>query len=258
MKKTILNAAIVILLFLALLSGILILWYTCQRSCEKNRVNSLKLQVFVQNEEQTELSDLLQGPQPITKDTVSDHLKALQLQNQDLAAWICIPGTQIDYPVMHTPASPQYYLRKDFDKNDSFAGLLFVQETCSLSPQSDNIIIHGHNMRDGTMFSGLHQYRDEIFWEEHKTVDFYTMAEKQTYEIIAVIETTINAKDVYEYTSFVDAGSKHDFDQFSTEVKRCSLYDTGIEIVFGDQILTLSTCSDKGSDSRFLVIARKA
>lgn len=244
------------MLLIALLSGLLILWYTYQRGSEKSMMVALKVKAFVQ--EQTEPDRIYQESPPIDGDSVGENLKALQKQNADLAAWICIPGTQIDYPVMYTPASPQYYLRKDFDKNKSLSGLPFIQETCSITPQSDNVIVYGHNMRDGTMFSGLHLFVNEAFWMEHQTVHFYTTTEKQTYDILAVIETIINTKNAFEYTSFVDADSRRAFDRFITDAKRHAIFDTGIEAVYGDHLLTLSTCSNKGTDSRLVVIARRS
>lgn len=250
MKKAMINTLIVLLLLVALLSALLLLWYVKLRASEKGSLEALKSQVFDQWQISKEIPS-------IQNNAVSDNLKNLQMQNEDMVAWISISGTQIDYPVMHTPKSPEYYLRKNFYEKYSLSGLPFMQADCSLSPQSDNLILYGHNMKDDTMFSQLHLYSDKAFWNEHSIINFYTATEKQIYEIIAVIETIVNTKNAFEYDSFVDASDKNTFERFVNEGKRNSLYDTGIEVAYGDHLLTLSTCSNNGTDSRLVVVARQ-
>lgn len=253
MKKIVVNIWIALLLSVALLSALLLLWYLNQRASEKNSLEVLKSQVFEMHptgQIPTETSSLL-------RDAVTENLRNLQIQNGDMAAWIKIPGTKIDYPVMHTPESPEYYLRRNFEKKYSLGGLPFMQADCSLSPQSDNLILYGHNMKDSTMFSQLRLYSAKTFWEEHAIINLYTPDGKQSYEIFGVIETVVNTEGSFEYNSFVNARDTDAFDRFIAEAKRNSLYDTGIEVTYGDYLLTLSTCSDKGPDSRLVVVARQ-
>ena len=93
-------------------------------------------------------------------------------QNADCIGWIFIEGTNINYPVMHTPDNPQKYLRLSFDKKYSQSGVPFLDGRCSL--QGGNLIIYGHNMKNGTMFSDLKKYLDTDFRKAHKTIEFQT------------------------------------------------------------------------------------
>ena len=87
--------------------------------------------------------------------------QALYTQNSDLAGWIQIDGTNINYPVMQSKHDPDFYLKHNFEKADSPHGCPYVQANCDLQTPSDNILVYGHNMKDGTMFSDLLQYKRE-------------------------------------------------------------------------------------------------
>lgn len=101
--------------------------------------------------------------------------QALYAQNSDLAGWIQIDGTNINYPVMQSKHDPDFYLKHNFEKADSPHGCPYVQANCDLQTPSDNILVYGHNMKDGTMFSDLLQYKRESFWEQHRIIRFDTM-----------------------------------------------------------------------------------
>ena len=111
-------------------------------------------------------------------------------QNADCIGWIFIDGTNINYPVMHTPDNPQKYLRLSFDKKYSQSGVPFLDGRCSL--QDGNLIIYGHNMKNGTMFSDLKKYLDTAFREAHKTVEFQTADGVFLFEVTDVIRTNIS------------------------------------------------------------------
>lgn len=98
--------------------------------------------------------------------------QALYTQNSDLAGWIQIDGTNINYPVMQSKQNPDFYLKHNFEKADSPHGCPYVQANCDLQTPSDNILVYGHNMKDGTMFSDLLQYKREFFWEQHRIIRF--------------------------------------------------------------------------------------
>lgn len=89
--------------------------------------------------------------------------QALYTQNSDLAGWIQIDGTNINYPVMQSKQDSDFYLKHNFEKADSPHGCPYVQANCDLQTPSDNILVYGHNMKDGTMFSDLLQYKYESF-----------------------------------------------------------------------------------------------
>lgn len=178
--------------------------------------------------------------------------------NSDTVGWIRIEGTRINYPVMQTPDEPNYYLKRDFYKQDYRYGSIYAHETASMKPVSDNVTLYGHNMADGSMFADLHKYTDEEFYKEHPYITFDTLYSHQTYKIIAVLETTDWLATGFAYHYFVD-GDEGEFSDFIAECKALSLYDTGESAVYGNKLLTLSTCDNDVSDShgRFVVVAKK-
>ena len=183
----------------------------------------------------------------------------LYLENADMVGWIQIEGTSIDYPVMQTPADPTYYLKHDFEKNYTDYGCPFMQADCDALAPSDNLIIYGHNMKDGSMFADLAKYRSKDFWQTHKTVWFDTELGSSAYEIFAVIHTTVqeDAADAFPFYRFVDAATPEDFTSYVSACKARALYDTGIFAEYGDKLLTLSTCDNITDDGRLLIIAKQ-
>jgi len=178
--------------------------------------------------------------------------------NSDTVGWIRIDGTRINYPVMQTPDQINYYLKRDFYKQDARYGSIYAHETASMDPVSDNVTIYGHNMADGTMFAALHKYRDEGFFREHPYITFDTLTTHQTYKIIAVFETTDFIDNGFAYHYFVD-GDQDEFEKFVATCKELALYETGETAVYGNKLLTLSTCDNDIVDShgRFVVVAKK-
>ena len=98
----------------------------------------------------------------------------LYWENTDMVGWILIEDTNIDYPVMQTPTDPTYYLKHDFEKNYTDYGCPFMQADCDALCPSDNLIIYGHNMKDGSMFADLAKYRSKDFWQTPNPVWFAT------------------------------------------------------------------------------------
>ena len=149
-------------------------------------------------------------------------------KNNDMAGWITIEGTPINYPVMFTPDQPDFYLKHDFDKDYSAYGVPFGGENCTLSPRSDNLIIYGHHMKNGTMFATLTDYKEKDFYEKHKVIQFDTLTEHGKYEIAAVFKTTVYDTNGFAFYEFVNAGNKEDFDAYVRKCKKLSLYETDI------------------------------
>ena len=190
---------------------------------------------------------------------VQPTIRNLYLENTDMVGWIQIESTNIDYPVMQTSADPNYYLKHDFEKNYTDYGCPFMQADCDALTPSDNLILYGHNMKDGSMFADLAKYRSKDFWRNHKTVWFDTELGSSAYEIFAVIHTTVqaDAADVFPFYLFVNATAPEDFADYVSACKARALYDTGISAEYGDKLLTLSTCDNITDDGRLLVIAKQ-
>lgn len=182
----------------------------------------------------------------------------LYQKNSDFIGWLQIDGTKLNYPVMFTPEEPEYYLHRSFDRETSVSGVPFIGE--GSFPDSSNIMIYGHNMKNGTMFATLMKYAKEEFWREHPVIQFDSLYEEVMYEIIGAFyskEYTQEETGVFKYYQYLDLSTPDAFDEYYEKVKRVSLYDTGIEAEFGEQLLTLSTCSYHVKDGRFVVVARK-
>ena len=151
------------------------------------------------------------------------NIQALIEENADCVGWLSIDGTNISYPVMHTPSDPQKYLRRNFYGKYSQSGVPFLDGRCDL--QSTNLIIYGHNMKNGTMFSDLKRYVDREFLNAHRTVKFETVDGSRYYTVTEVLKT--NTSNAW-------------YDRITAEYGRR---------------LILSTCYGSGKDGRLLIIA---
>ena len=189
---------------------------------------------------------------------VLDEYAGLYAENSDTIGWLKIDGMTIDYVVMQAPDEINKYLRHDLYGKGSTRGCLFVDEYCDIF-NSDNIIIYGHNMKDGSMFGTLDSYADESFYAEHKIIRFDTIYEKHSYEVVAAISTSIPAKDedVFRYYEYTSSNDEETFLDYADFIEKNKLYDTGVEINPGDKLLTLSTCAYHTTDGRFVVVARQ-
>lgn len=198
-------------------------------------------------------------PEISLQSSVQQSNRNLYLENADMVGWIQIEGTGIDYPVMQTPADPNYYLKHNFEKSYTDYGCPFMQADCDALCPSDNLIIYGHNMKDGSMFADLAKYRSKDFWQSHKTVWFDTALGSSAYEIFAVIHTTVqaDAADAFPFYRFVNAASPEEYADYVSICQARALYDTGISAQYGDKLLTLSTCDNITDDGRLLVIAKR-
>ena len=203
--------------------------------------------------ETVEITDPLTGQ----KRVILKEFETLYLMNPDMVGWLSIPGTDIDYPVMQTPDRPDFYLKRNFDKEYSARGCLYAREVCNVFAPSDNITIYGHRMRDGSMFARLDQYQDKSYFEQNPYLFFDTLQEKHTYKILAVFTTTATAGEGFGYHEFVSATDEGDFDSFVATCKQLSLYDTGVDAAYGDKLITLSTCEYTHVNGRLVVVAKR-
>lgn len=186
-----------------------------------------------------------------TEPTININFEPLLEINPDIVGWISIEDTPIDYPVVQTDDN-SFYLSHDFNKDSSKAGTIFLDYRIEDMLSDPHLILYGHNMRDGSMFHALMQYKEEDFFQEHRTFTFDQLYRQDTWEIFAVYVTTIDF--YYIRTSF---RSDEDFLDFIAQFQARSMYDTGIEITADDQILTLSTCTYEYDDARFVIHARR-
>lgn len=196
---------------------------------------------------------------PATDPAIPNPYRDSFLANEDMAAWLQIADTVIDYPVMWTPRDENYYLYRDFEGNENQNGCLILDTDSSLDPLTTNLIIHGHNMRSGAMFGNLTDYESQEFYENHKQITLYTEECQRNYEVIAVFRSQVYKKTdtVFKFYKFFQADTQEEFDDFYQNIKALSLYDTGVTAQFGDHFLTLSTCVYHVERGRFVVVAKE-
>jgi len=184
--------------------------------------------------------------------------RELYSRNNDFAGWIKIEGTRIDFPVMQTVDDPEYYLKRNFEKQYSVYGTPFIDAGCNLEDY-DNLTIYGHNMKSGAMFAGLLDYVSEDFYQQHTIIQFDTLDEIGEYEIVAVFKSQVYTTDpgVFQYYLFTKADNKETYDEFVSKIKELSLYDTGVSAGYGDKLITLSTCEYSKQNGRMVIVAKK-
>ena len=184
----------------------------------------------------------------------------LYAENADLYGWLKIEGTVIDYPVMYTPESPEYYLHKDWNKEDSNQGLLFADARTDMD-ETENTIIYGHCMKNRTMFGSLKDYKDSSFYDEHKYIEFDTIYEKATYEIISVSKGIAyyekEPENEYLYYKHTELDTEEAFDAYIQNAKNNAYYETGVTAEYGDKLITLSTCDYWTKNARLYIVAKK-
>ncbi len=177
--------------------------------------------------------------------------------NPHLVGWIRIENTQLNYPVMQTPNWTNYYLYRDFYRNDNSHGCIYAREQCDINKPSDNITIYGHWMRDGSMFGNLQAYKQESYYKEHPYIIFDTLTEHHTYEIISVYRTTASIGEGYSYHLFVDAANPEEYNEHISTILSLSEYDTGKTAQFGDKLISLSTCEYSQTNGRLVIVAKR-
>lgn len=208
----------------------------------------------------TSLGDMDMLPDLETdKGTIIGKYVPIWKKNQDLIGWIRIEGTKVNFPVMQTPSNPEYYLRRDFEGKYSTGGVPFMDANSDIFIPTSNFLIYGHNMRNGTMFHDIVKYESEEFWQEHPTILFDTIYKggQGTYAVVAAGYSHIynEGEEGFRYYSYAGITSEEDFYEYVNGVKSESYYDTGNTPVYGDQLITLSTCTNDNKEGRFYVVA---
>lgn len=180
----------------------------------------------------------------------------LKESNEDIYAWIVVPGTQVDYPVLQSETD-NYYLDHNLDHSTGYPGCIYTNQ-CNAKDYSDYItVLYGHNMKNGSMFGCLHEFEDADFFEENRLIYVYTPEKRLTYEIYAAVKFS----DVYipAYYCVTDSAGKSAF--ISEVVAACEESEVSHlrkdrEIAEDERLLTLSTCVNGERNKRYLVVGR--
>ena len=186
-------------------------------------------------------------------------VQKLQEENPDIVGWLEIEGTSINYPVLQGDDN-EYYMAHNYKKQKSKNGSIFLTKDYDWSIPSSNLLIYGHNLSNGTMFQELLKYEKEDFYKKHPIIRFTTNNEDAEYEIISAFKSRVyykSEKNVFRYYYFVNAKTEAEYNEFVQNAKKASLYNIDKTAQYGEQLITLSTCSYHVEDGRFAVVGRK-
>lgn len=216
------------------------------------QIDESKMKTAVVNENTPKIEEPIE-----TEKTLK--VKELKKENQDIVGWLEIKDTNINYPVLQGEDN-EYYMTHNYKKQKSKNGSIFLDKDYNWNIESNNLLMYGHNLNNGTMFQELLKYEKEEFYKKHPIISFTTEKEESNFEIISVIKTKVFYKDeknVFRYYFFINPNNEEEYNNFIKNAKKESLYETGKTANYGDELITLSTCSYHVKDGRFAVIGKK-
>lgn len=175
-------------------------------------------------------------------------------QNKDVYAWIQIPGTVIDYPILQHTTDNYFYLNHNMDGSKGYPGCIYSENFNQKDFSDFNTVLYGHNMKNGSMFAGLHHYADTEFFELYKEISIYTPETKYTYEIFGAY--TYDDRHILSSFNFENSKICNDYieDIFNRKDMSANFREEN-KLTEDSKILTLSTCIKGKDDKRFLVQA---
>lgn len=223
-------------------------------------LNKIENKIFTENVIENELitGDALVKEKVIQETERVLKVKELKKENPDIIGWIEIEETNINYPVLQGE-DDDYYLTHNYKKEKTKNGAIFLTSKYNWNISNNNYIIYGHNkMSSDQMFSDLLKYADEEFYNNHPIIRFTTEEDDKEYNIISVFKARVyykSEKNVFRYYNFINYESEEEYNSFINEAKKVSLYNIEETPKFGQELLTLITCSYHTEDGRFVVIA---
>lgn len=212
----------------------------------------------IEQETKAQETTVSEGAEENLSTEILQEYASLSAQYPDLIGWLSVGDSQMDLPVMQTTDN-EYYLDKNIDGENDINGTLFLDCRNDIKKPSTNLIVYGHNMKNGTMFGGLKKYLDEDYINGHNQIRFDTLYEKQQYEVIAVGLSEVGYQDdgANRYYDFIEADSAEDVQEFLKTIRECAVYDRTQGVTESDHFLTLSTCNSYVEDGRLFVVAKK-
>ena len=235
------------------------------RRRENERLAQIRLQETPQPEVRTEISEEII---PVSAEAVpvgekrsyhsldgeiSDRMLEIYRQNSDLIGWLQIDGV-VDLPVVYR--DNEYYLTHSFTGREDSGGTLFLDQAHPMAEETQNLVIHGHNMRDSSMFGILSNYNKLAVLKNHAFAEFSTLYSVEEYVVFAVlrVNTDPESDEYFNYTGTPQFVDDADFYRYTDEVKNRSMFDIPVDVQPTDAILTLATCVE---DDRLAVFLRK-
>lgn len=211
--------------------------------------------------EETKIVDTIEVDESkVTKESTKRmiQVKSLQQENSDVVGFLEIENTNISYPVLQGNDN-EYYMTHNYKKEKSKNGAIFLDKDYDWNIPSNNYLIYGHNLNNGTMFQELLKYADESYYKEHPTISFTTADEEGVYDIISVFRSKVyyTSDNVFKYYFFINPKTKEEYNDYIKNIKENSLYNIEQTADYGTQLITLSTCSYHVKDGRFVIVGAK-
>ena len=192
--------------------------------------------------------------EPVSKVEIPIDFAALQQQNPDVYAWIQVPGTEVDYPILQSSNDNTYYLNHTIDGEEKKEGAIFTENYNTKTFEDPNTVIYGHDMKNGSMFQSIHKYMDRSFFDNNRDIVIYMPDQILHYKIFAAYLTD-NRHLLMNYNFW----SKDEYQQYLNSIFSMrdinAFIDTSTEVTTEDKIITLSTCYAGISTQRYLVQA---
>ncbi|MCD8122275.1 MAG: class B sortase [Clostridiales bacterium] len=182
--------------------------------------------------------------------------QSLAGQNPDMVGWVRIEGTGMDYPVCQTPDDPEYYLHRNMNHENSSYGTPFLDANCTLEDPRSSLLIYGHHMRNGQMFAGLQNYTSVSYYEQHPYIQFDTLTEAGSYEIVMALRLDAGGTQV-PWQQLLFPADESEFQAAWAIAEQKKFYETGVEVNADDELLALVTCEYTQANGRLMVIAKR-
>lgn len=224
---------------------------TTEESTEPETIVETTMETEVVEEEPSPIEKLEEMGVPIPEKTI-DFADLQANTNEDIYAWIYIPDSEIDYPVLQHPTDNYYYLNYNLDGSKGYPGCIYTEDYNAKDFSDPNTVLYGHNMKNGTMFAGLHKFEDIEYFDANRYVYIYTPDELLVYEIFAAYEYS-DEHILYNHDFTNETIYQNYLDGIKeTRTMNCNLREE-IEVTTADRIITLSTCIASKPNNRYLV-----
>ncbi len=265
--KAIIIGVVAVLLVFAAVMGFLV--WNKYNTIQSNQQKANELYTPAQGIEDASNDEDYVAPtekEEVDPDTgVISDFNQLHEQNKDVVGHLSIAGTKLNTPVVQT-SDNEYYLNHTFFKKNAL-GVPFADYRATINPDEElnsrNITIYGHASKDGSYFTALKSYRDVSYYQQHPIINFDTIYGKGKYKIIGafIANTDISSPELFNYHDYIDV-TEGEFNLFLEEMNKRTYFTTGVDVKYGDYMISLSTCDDQIDSSlstpyRMVVVARR-
>lgn len=230
---------------------------------QKNDNKKIQNEDNINNEDNQEEQE--KSAEEIRKEKEAESIKRiaqvakLKKEYKNIVGWIEIKDTHISYPVVQGKDN-EFYLTHNYKGRNAERGAIFLDSDYNWNIKGNNLMIYGHYMVNDEMFTDLTKYVEEEYYKKHPIIRFTTENEDAEYDIIAVFRAKVynkNNKDVFKYYNFMNSKNEKEYKNFIKNIKKASIYNIDKTAEYGDDLITLTTCSYYTEDGRFVVVGRK-